>query len=313
MPSNRFALTAVVSTYLDDCAINLSKHTLESYRWNLHDFVEFLTSAGVISLKRVKPDHIRSFLLQLQKEEYSAGTVFLRFAVLHAFFKWGVYMDLLSINPIDKVRRPACPSPVPVYLSTSEIEKFIDAARHTESPQRDFAVVMVFLDCGLRASELVQLGVEDVDLQGHIVNVRLGKGRKGRRVPMCDSTAHALAEWVVMRGDTDLRLFGMRYGAVYQLIRQLAKQAGINATPHDLRHTFATLYDGDIQDVQRILGHANISTTAQIYRHRDVSMLVKVHEQRSPVAHVKELSQQRRTVGSVLSATRVKDNDDEQI
>ncbi len=301
MPIGRLTVWCVVSSYLDDCALGLSPNTVESYRWNLDALIEFLSSLRVRSLLRVTADHLRAFFRHLQEQGYSPNTVHQHYRTVRAFFAWCIRQGYVSFSPVSVVRAPSRPRPVPVHLSASDVHKFIDAAKSTRNPERDYAIAMLFLDTGLRRAELVGLTVEDIDIPSRLVTVRLGKGAKGRKVPICSETSYGLAAWLVARPERVVGLFGLKPAGVRQFVNRIARRAGLgHVYPHALRHTFATLYGGDVQDLQKILGHSDVSTTASIYRHRDASALVAVHDERSPVAHLKELSQQLAAAGSVL-------------
>jgi site-specific recombinase XerD len=287
MPSKVLSLGQVISSYLDDAALGISPNTLDIYRWNLAQMADHLSGVGVKSLRRVTPEHLRSFLLHLKEHGYRDATVHQHYRGMKTFFGWCVRQGYLTLDPMARVRAPRLPAPVHNRLDFEKIEKVLEAAKRTQQPERDYAIVVLLLDTGIRREELVSLAPDDVHLAEHVVAVRQGKGAKGREVPLSDVAAKALADWLAVRLPDTHGLFGIKTGSgLYLFTSRLSRKVGFWFSPHDLRHTFATLYGGDVQDLQKILGHADVSTTASIYRHRGVSALVKVHDERSPVANL---------------------------
>lgn len=127
--------------------------------------------------------------------------------------------------------------------------------------------------------ELCALTAGDVDQVRGLVWVRAGKGNKARAVP-CTLCSRLLA---LSPAGAASSVFGLTGWGVYCLFSRLSARAGVRISPHQLRHYFATHYDGDIQDIQIILGHADIATTARVYRHRLVDHLLPLHLARSPL------------------------------
>jgi integrase len=193
----------------------------------------------------------------------------------------------VTTNPVLKVRRPSLPKPAPKALSLDDVHQVVAACAGTTHPDRNKAILALLLDTGLRRAELAALQVGDVDLPARLVTVRLGKGGKGRRVPISSMCAHVLAEWLVARPvELGNSFFGLKGNGLQMLFRRLAARSGVHFFCHALRHTFATLYEGDVQDLQKILGHSEVSTTAEIYRCRETVGLVRVHDERSPLARI---------------------------
>jgi site-specific recombinase XerD len=280
-------LTSSTQAFLQDSALALSRATMANYSYNLARFVGFVAARGAAGVADVSPSHLREYLNDLQKQNYSAATVNQAYRVLRTFFGWCLRESLLTADPMARVRRPKLSRPVPVHLSMDDVERLIAACASTTNPDRNKAIVVVFLDTGLRRAELASLELTDVDIPARLLTVRLGKGRKGRRVPLSSAVAHILAEWLVARpGALGDSLFGLTGHGLMMLLRRLAAKSGVHVFCHALRHTFATLYTGDVQDLQKILGHSEVSTTAEIYSHRESAGLVRFHDERSPMAHL---------------------------
>ena len=179
---------------------------------------------------------------------------------------------------------------LPSLLTASEIDALLFAARSAadsaRSPSkqlgawRDFVMVQTGLLAGPRVAELCALEVTDIDMVGAVLSIRHGKGDKDRNVPIGKKLLWVLAEWIGERkagwlfpgqtGKLAPRTFQVR-------LEKLAKAAGIlkNTHPHMLRHAFACSLlrsDADIREIQELLGHANLATTA-IYLHVDSARL----------------------------------------
>jgi site-specific recombinase XerD len=173
-------------------------------------------------------------------------------------------------------------------LAAGELAALLEACRRDGSPAgaRDAAVLALLYGCGLRRAELAALRLEDYDPQEGALNI-LGKRNKQRRVPVVGGAKAALEDWLAARGAEPGFLFvsirrgghlqsgGMTAQAVYLILQERAKQAGVAAfSPHDLRRTFVgDLLDrgADIATVQKLAGHANVTTTARYDRRGDAA------------------------------------------
>jgi site-specific recombinase XerD len=282
--ASELPLLQVIEYFLEDSALALSKATMYNYRYNLQEFSGSMAGLGVASLHEVTPVQIRKYLVNAQDDGYSKAAVHQRYRVVRRLFSWCVAQSFITTDPMVAVRKPAKPKPVPYHLPIGQVETVLAACANTTHPVRDQAIVYLLLDTGLRRAELASVLLTDLNLQDRLVTVRLGKGGKGRLVPISSLAAHVLAEWLVDRpSDIGDRLFGLTGAGLQMLLYRLSKHTGVHVFCHALRHTFATLYGGDVQDLQKILGHAEVSTTAEIYRFRENAGLVRFHDERSPV------------------------------
>lgn len=253
------------------------------------------------ALRRVHVDLIRSEL----QERYSPATAnktlsALRGALKEAFLMGQLppeeYLRLKEINPVRGTSAPAGRA-----LSSDELEKLFDACRRdkTLAGMRDGAILAVLRVGGLRRSELSALDIQDYDPAAGSLTIRKGKGNKPRVVYIANGATHWLADWLALRGDEPGALFwsmtphgevveGHRLTAqgVFYAIQRRADQAGIPPiSPHDLRRTFVSdlLSNGvDIVTVQKLAGHANVTTTAKYDRRGDAVQLEAVKTLRVP-------------------------------
>lgn len=258
-----------VSDFLRYCrARNLSPSTLHVNQILLSRLNE---SVGDLPPAHLTPEHLRTFLTQIG-QNCSPSTVQRYRQVLCSF---GKYLKTLwgLPNPADALERPKAPRPVIEPLSPQEVVAMITACPSTPTGKRDRLLLLTLVDCGLRASELAALHVEDVDLTEHVLLVRRGKGGKPRRVPFGQTVATALTEWMALRRNVkDPHLFVTCFGRpldrnrVRAIVIQAARRAGITRKvgPHRLRHTCAVSYlraGGDVFTLQRFLGHADLTMT----------------------------------------------------
>jgi site-specific recombinase XerD len=213
----------------------------------------------------------------------AASSLSRKLATLRAFFKFLVVdKELLSVNPTDGIPTPRLKKALPHYLTEDEALRLLSSVegRHAE---RDYCILIFFLNCGMRVSELV--GINLPDIQGETLRLR-GKGNKERIVYLNEACLTALREYLVVRNDEKVptkdknALFltqkstRMSVDAVQDMLNKYLQKSGLDPklySPHKLRHTAATLMlqNGvDIRTLQELLGHANLSTT-QIYTHID--------------------------------------------
>ncbi len=218
-----------------------------------------------------------------------------KLSAIKAFYNYlTVSTKQITENPVKDIEFPKIRKSLPKYLSLEESTALLKAV---EGPNqaRDFAILMIFLNCGIRRSELVGLNLTDVYEDRLRV---VGKGNKERIVYMGASCKKAIDSYLIVRNQLVLSdnraLFGSRDGnrisvsAVHRLVKKHLLAAGLDATQfsaHKLRHTAATLMlsNGvDLKTLQEVLGHENLNTT-QIYTHIESTEL-KIAAEANPLS-----------------------------
>ncbi len=203
----------------------------------------------------------------------------------------------LETNPARAIATPKKERPLPRALSVGEAEAVVEARDGEDAlSRRDRALLELLYATGLRVSELVALDLSDVDLRSRQLRT-LGKGRKERIVPFGEKAAEALRAWLperkvllakTARGEPvfvnarGARLTDRSVRRV--LLRALAITGGRAASPHALRHSFAThllAAGADLRAIQELLGHSSLSTT-QRYTHLDADRLIEVYRKSHP-------------------------------
>jgi integrase/recombinase XerD len=269
-----------VQSFITDLALRgYSDHTIKAYRITAERALKFSEK----HFKKVTTQDLKQFLLFLQKEkECSLRTIHRHINALRSFFR------LYEMDVADKIQLPKVEKALPTFLNFSEMEKLLDSI----FSNRDLAIVRLLYASGLRVSELV--GLDRDSIEGNMIHVKSGKGKKDRIVFIDDGTIQLIDTYVEERTDDNPALFVNRRGTrltdryVEILVKRHAKRAGIKkkVTPHTLRHTFATHLlqnKANIMVIKDLLGHASLSTT-QIYTHVTDEFKKEIYESSHPLS-----------------------------
>ncbi|HID87601.1 MAG TPA: site-specific tyrosine recombinase XerD [Anaerolineae bacterium] len=280
-----------------------SKHTLAAYRNDLTQFADFLerTSASIASWAEVTRQMVISYVLHLKEREYASATVARKVAAIKSFFRFLVNEGAIAEDPTATLESPKVKRHLPRVLSRENVNRLLAETAKASTPKalRDRALLELLYATGMRASEIVSLDVDDVNLASASVRC-FGKGSKERILPIHRRAVAALEEYLergrlrFLKDPGERALFLNPRGTrltrqgIWLIIKEYASRAGITAevTPHTLRHSFAThLLAGGatLRDVQALLGHSNISTT-QIYTHLTGDQLREAYDEAHPRA-----------------------------
>ncbi len=275
----------------------LSPNTVLAYVRDLGQYDRFLVGAKIREVAGVRPRDVEAYVA---RGGWAASTVARKIAALRAFHEFLRRRGIAGENPAVPVRPPRRPRPLPDVLTVGQIEALLAAPRGEEpAAVRDRALLELAYATGLRATELVRLRLEEVDLAERLVRC-VGKRSRERIVPYGAQAHGALTRYLegvrplLLRDRSERAIFLTRFGRAFtrggywKLLRGRALAAGIeqSVSPHTLRHSCAThLLEGgcDLRVVQEILGHRSIETT-QIYTHLDRSYLREVHRRFHPRA-----------------------------
>lgn len=275
-------LSEAIAKFLLACrARRLSPRTLEWYDWLLSDYREYVEGEG---LRWDDPDTLDAFLAHLADQEISAHTVHAHYRALRRFFNWLEKRQLLpGDNPVRMVEPPRLPHAYPRNIEADEVEKLLTViGDSTWMDKRDRAIVLFLWDTGVRAEELCNLEMRDLDLQQRRALVRNGKGHKDRIVSFGLRTKEALTSWLQVRSGRAKcsRVFINRSGnpltrwGIRAMLRRRQREAGVTGrcNPHAFRHGFAVAYldnGGSIHNLQRLMGHATLRSTEVYLRSTD--------------------------------------------
>ena len=279
----------------------------------VHDALLRLQKAAAeqqLPLREVQPQHVRRWAAQLRERPLAARSIAIHLSAWRGLYRWWGRNGEVRINPVDGVRAPKAPKPLPKALSVEQAVSLAAFEPTDGDPAlraRDHCMVELLYGSGLRVAELVGLDHRAGDAAAGWIDAAdasaqvLGKGSKRRTVPVGPAALAALRQWLLVRGQIattdEPALFVSRRGTrltasqVRSRLKGLALQAGLptHVHPHMLRHSFASHLlqsSGDLRAVQELLGHANISTT-QVYTRLDFQHLAKVYDAAHPRARRK--------------------------
>lgn len=269
---------------------NLSANTCEAYGRDLAQFFTFVATDDPAAVTRAQ---VRLFLGSLVRRGLDKRSAARKLSAVKSFFKYAIREDLIKQNPAAGLRSPKLEKKLPTFLSEREAGTAVAAAAaQGRDGDRDAAILELLYGSGLRSSELLGLRAGDVDLAGGTVRVT-GKGNKQRIVPVTRPAAAALKKLMAGLYPEQPVFLGSHGRALprrqlQRIVKRAIRAAGHRgkASPHVLRHTFAThLLDrgADLKAVKELLGHASLSTT-QIYTHVTMDRLKKVYRQAHPRA-----------------------------
>ncbi|AMQ17885.1 site-specific tyrosine recombinase/integron integrase [Thermococcus peptonophilus] len=259
-------------TYLD--LEGKSPHTIRMYTYYVRRYLEWGGDLNARSALR--------FLAHLRRNGYSNRSLNLVVQALRAYFRFEGIDD-----EAERLKPPKVPRSLPKALTREEVKRLLSVIPPTR--KRDRLIVLLLYGAGLRVSELCNLKKDDVDIDRGLIVVRGGKGAKDRVVPIPKYLADEIRAYLESRSDNSEYLLveerrrrkdKLSTRNVWYLLKRYGQKAGVEVTPHKLRHSFAThlLEEGvDIRAIQELLGHSNLSTT-QIYTKVTVEHLRKAQE-----------------------------------
>lgn len=293
-----------------------SPWTLKYYRDRLRALRKLLESQGVgVDPRLIRRSQIeKHVLIRCQKLGNKRKTINGRLAALKAFFGFLAEHGLIAEDPTVGIKLLPAEEREPRRIEPSLIPKLLDACDQTRFVGvRDYAMLLLLLDTGLRLKELLSLKVQDLRLRdGELVVRGATKSRRERRVPFGPKCRRALEKWLSLRGDlpdvdqvfttTENKPLARR--SIYQVMARIAREAGVPQDvvhPHAFRHSMARLYienGGDPYSLQDLLGHADQSTTA-LYVKFFGNELKERHTRFSPVENLPGSTGRRGSPGGV--------------
>jgi integrase/recombinase XerD len=294
------AFEATLDLYLGHLRIErgLSGHTLDAYGRDLSSFFRFLAASGLTEPREVTSEMVTGFMNFLC-ETGGLGPRS-RARKLAAVRSWCAFLEdegAIESNPAVKVSGPKVPQPLPKAIKREDMEKLVTFPDPSETlGLRNRTMLEVMYAAGLRVSELLDLSLSGVNLNGSFLRV-WGKGSKERLVPIGEAASRFLTRWLksgrpqLATDKSPSNVFLNRRGKrlsrqyLWRLIGEIAVQAGLHeVSPHVLRHSFAThLLEGgaDLRSVQMMLGHESLGTT-EVYLKVETGRLSEVHRQFHP-------------------------------
>jgi site-specific recombinase XerD len=250
-----------------------SNETINSFKYDLKKFISFLGSKSLIN---VETEDISNYLKYISN--LNASSINRNISSIRGLYKYLIMMEVINKNPLDKIKNLKQDKRLLKYLSIEDVDKLLNIQIKTHYDYRNKAILELMYACGLRASEVVSLRIQNIDFSNALLRV-FGKGSKERIVPINEEALEILDIYIkeyrckfIKKGVQNEYLFLNNHGkkltrnALNLIIKQICKNEGIDkyVTPHILRHSFAThlLENGaDLRVIQELLGHSNIDTT----------------------------------------------------
>ncbi len=288
--------------------LNKSPNTVKEYNYDLAMFLKYIKirfnmtkeedfsnieikDITLDTIKKIKLDDIHAFLSYLTNTYHSKATTRARkVSSIRVFFNYlSAKANLIEINPAQNLETPKLDKRLPKYLSLEDSQKLLNVTSNEDNRnyKRDYAIITLFLNCGMRLSELVGININDIDFSDCKMTV-IGKGNKERDVYLNKACMRAIKDYIDVRPKDGIKtdkknskqaLFlserkeRISNRTVQYIVEKELLSAGLDTkkySVHKLRHTAATLMyqygNVDIRALQEVLGHESISTT-EIYTH----------------------------------------------
>lgn len=283
---------------------NYSELTVASYGGSLKAFELYYKSLEEeLNWRTVTSDIVRSWVVSLLDAGLTPSGVCPKLSAVKSFYKFLLKRGLVDADPAYGVNAPKKGRPLPYFIREKELDHLLDDLTFPDSYEGKMnrVIICMLYSTGMRAAELINLDVTDVDLQESVISV-VGKRNKQRLIPMLPELVQGLKDYLVERemflqrkdGETQALFLNdrtgrrIRYPKLHALVRDALSCVTSQAkrSPHVLRHSFATSmlnHSADLQSVKELLGHESLKTTA-IYTHTTFEELKKMYNQAHPRA-----------------------------
>ena len=277
-----------------------SEYTVISYKNDLFSAAKYvLETYEIKDIRKVSFFHIRSYIVDLMKNGMSAKSVNRKISSLRSFYKYLIKKSIVDKNPMLKVISPKIPKRLPDYVSKTDIESLFDSISlgDTYGESRNYIVMLLLYNTGMRKSELIGLTEESIDFAQQRITV-LGKGNKQRIIPVTNDLLSKIRKYIQIRNQSfesrksSLLLTDkgkiMYPKLVYNIVNRILVSMATNTkkSPHILRHTFATHMannGAELNTIKELLGHASLAAT-QVYTHNSIEKLKDVYSRSHPKA-----------------------------
>ncbi|MCR9011637.1 tyrosine-type recombinase/integrase [Gabonibacter sp. KD22] len=284
-----------------------SPRTIKAYQMDLRQFFDYCKlSDSEEDILKITTKLVRGWLMaemsgsmrKVETGEKLKGTSGKRkLSSLKAFFRFLLKEGVLEVNPAEGISGPKTAKRLPVFVKEEEMAAVLNVEKEDFPCLRDWLILLMAYDTGMRRSEIVGLKVSDVDFSRRCIRVT-GKGNKQREIPVVNELEKAMAYYLERRQEVVIQEHGFFFVTdkglpvydkfVYRLVTEkLSKNTTLSKrSPHVLRHSFAThlLNNGaSIEGIRELLGHSSLAAT-QVYTHNSVESMLKIFKQAHPRA-----------------------------
>ena len=254
-----------------------SDNTVNAYMKDLEHFEDFVVSRGIDRITDVSNSDIVAYLMELKKQGRSKSTVNRRLTSIRTFYKFLLREGKVRENPAEDIKSPRIEKKDIEFLSIDEVNKLMTLPDESIKGIRDRAILELMYATGIRASELIDMKLDDLNMRMGFVKCT-GEHSKARIIPIGRPARHALEDYVydarpvLLKNSTNEKLFvnyageSMTRQGLWKILKEYGEEAGlkIRMTPQVLRNSFAVhmLQNGaDIKSIQELMGHEDIAAT----------------------------------------------------
>lgn len=274
----------------------LSANTVESYSRDLAKFAVFLEQRGR-QLQGLTRQDVVDYLDLMREQGVATSSVCRAMSSIRALSRYMIEQGAIDEDPTENLSSPKKWNALPKALSMEDIRGLLDVDGKNSLAERDLCMVELLYSSGLRVSELVNLRVSDFNMEAGYIRVT-GKGSKERVVPAHERAVQSVKQYMsglrprLLRNRVSEYMFVTSRGKpmtrqrFWQALKAYGKAAGVELSPHVLRHSFAThMLEGgaDLRSLQKMLGHSDISTT-QVYTKVSMARARAVYDKHHPRA-----------------------------
>ena len=306
---NSSELEGLFRLFLYTCkSEGLSIYTIRDYNDKVGQFVSFCIQNGLKDPQAITANHIRCFLV-LKQETCKPHSIADFYRCIKRFFNFLLQEKNIEATPMASMRPPKVPEKIITPFKVHHIKKLLaqcELAGSRFEITRNKAIVLTFLDSGLRLAELANIKLEDIDEDNEIIKV-VGKGSKERLIRICPKVLKAICQYIIIRNKTypdsrDQHLWvgkegkGLAKDGIQKMVIRLGKRAGlegVRCSPHTFRHTFGTLFAENAcdldkpgtgrQELQTLLGHKTSIMTDHYTSSAKTRLALLAHAKYSPV------------------------------
>ena len=295
MTLDGYDLGHAIELYLTACRVEGKQpNTVVAYRETLMMFLGVAGKMGFAhDVRAITTEHIYQWLGWVKDRGVTDETLHRRHREAKFIFVWLIRLGVVDANPFDPIKNVQIPKRVVQAIKPEHIRKMLNAWFPNEFlAARNRAIIMVFLDTGIRLNELISLQLEDLDLETQRLRILNGKMKKQRVVGVGDAALEYVKRYLEVRGDEPGQLFLSKHGrairpnSIRVMLRRLAERAGVpHVNPHKFRHTFATwAIESEAReiDVQFLLGHSTPVMVRRYASSYNAEKAARAHARWSP-------------------------------
>ncbi|MCU7712606.1 tyrosine-type recombinase/integrase [Priestia sp. JV24] len=302
LPASNFTLEELIDIFIDDCTVrNLREHSIRFYRNELSTFMRSIQAQGVeVNAETITAEVIkRNVILHMKEQGIKPVSINTRLRAIRAFFNFLYKQRYIKHNPMNQIELLRHRKEVIETLTVAQINKLLNACNlRTFIGVRDYTIIMLLVETGVRANELIGINVEDINFSNGLIRIRNAKSYRERLVPIQSKMKDQLRKYLNIRGEAITDALFVTLDGTSISKRQVqsritgcarkAKITDVRVSCHTLRHTFAKLCvmnGANAFQLQAILGHTTLDMT-KVYVNLFSNEVAEGHKQFSPLKNI---------------------------